>query len=189
MSPAMLFIDEVESLFGSRDAQGGLGRKIIAQLMIELDYVNAMSPFNAPASVRDGKTSTQHRRKAAQVMVLAATNHPQLLDASLLQPGRFEKVIHVPLPDLEARTQILTTLGKKAQGWAAAVDVDLLAKSTAGFTGSDLRGLTGRAALAAITRDPHSECVLWKDFQTALSSVTASVAPEEATRLQHWKPL
>ncbi|KAJ2098449.1 hypothetical protein GGI16_004275, partial [Coemansia sp. S142-1] len=85
-SPSIVFLDEIEAIFGSREQSGEVGKKLITQLFLEMD--------NIPED--------------ASVVILAATNAPHLMDSSILRPGRLDKKIHIPRPDYSSRLDILT---------------------------------------------------------------------------------
>ena len=124
--PSIIFIDEIESLASARDARTQAGTGAITQLLIEMDGMKEL---------RD-------------VMVLAATNKPQWIDAALLRPGRFDKVVNVPPPDLEARKAIFRiSLGNSP---ATAVDYNVLAGLTEGYSGADIAAIVKDAKMAAV---------------------------------------
>src|SRR5262249_52758454 len=121
--PCVLFFDEVDALGASRgDMKHSAGRQTINQFLAELDGMQADN---------DG------------VLVLAATNAPWHMDSAFRRPGRFDRVIFVPPPDVEARAEILRLLlaGKPQQD----VDTAAVAKKTDRFSGADLRAVVDRA--------------------------------------------
>lgn len=117
--PCVLFFDEVDALAASRtDLKQSAGRQVINQFLAELDGVQASN---------DG------------LLILAATNAPWHLDSAFRRPGRFDRIVFVPPPDLPARAEILRVLlkGKPVE----TIDHDLLAKKTDGFSGADLKAV------------------------------------------------
>jgi transitional endoplasmic reticulum ATPase len=127
-APSILFFDQIDAVVpvrGAGDNNGGSGNRIVGQLLLEID--------SAPSGV----------------VVLAATNRPDLIDPALLRPGRFEMVIEVPMPDREARLEILKIHIRQAQ-LGTDVDFAALADGTAGLTGADLAALCQRAKMLAI---------------------------------------
>ena len=126
-SPAIIFIDEIDAVGSKRNARDPQhARMSLNQLLVELD----------------GFSSNQG------VVVIAATNFPETLDPALLRPGRFDKHVQVPLPDIRGRKNILKVYLKQAP-CDISVDVDLLSKSTPGFSGADLAKLVNQAKIMA----------------------------------------
>ena len=129
-APAIVFVDEIDAVGRQRGAGVGGGHdereQTLNQLLVEMD---GFEP-------------------SARVIVIAATNRPDILDPALLRPGRFDRQIVVDRPDRAGRREILRvhTRGKPL---AAEVDLDALAGQTAGFTGADLANLVNEAALLA----------------------------------------
>ena len=113
------------------------------------------------------------------VIVLAATNRPDVLDKALLRPGRFDRQIVVPAPDVKAREQILAVHSKK-KTFADDVDMKLIAKNTSGFVGADLENLLNEAALLAARQD--HKAIEQKDIEDAMVKVT--MGPEKRTRVR-----
>jgi transitional endoplasmic reticulum ATPase len=129
-SPCLVFFDEIDALVprrGSGASDSGVSERVVGQFLAELDGVE----------------------KLTGVLVLAATNRPDMVDPALLRPGRFDVVVEIPLPDERERLSILQV---QARGKPVDEDVDLasLATRTAGQTGADLGALCNRAALNAI---------------------------------------
>ncbi|KAK9825828.1 hypothetical protein WJX81_000622 [Elliptochloris bilobata] len=149
-APAIVFFDEIDGLAGMRGEGGGgaaaaAGDRVLAQLLTEMDGLQA----------RGG------------VVVLAATNRPDRLDAALLRPGRFDRALRVPPPDQEGREAILAVHTRRTP---LAPDVDLvaLAASTPGYTGADLAAVVREAALAALQEDMGARTVAARHFAAAL---------------------
>jgi len=131
-APCIVFIDEIDAVGGTRsnyEASGG-SRKTLNQLLTEMDGFQENSG----------------------IVVIAATNLPEMLDAALTRPGRFDRHVAVALPDVEGRKGVLDLyLRNKPLG--EDVDVELLARRTPGFSGADLFNLVNEAALMAATKD------------------------------------
>lgn len=127
-SPSIIFIDEIDAVGGSRKGHGTHSyRQSLNQLLVEMDGF----------SERDN------------VIVIAATNLPESLDEALKRPGRFDKTIDIPMPDMKSRKDILDLyLGKISHD--ASVDSGEIARSTSGFTGADLFNLVNMSMLVAI---------------------------------------
>lgn len=127
-APSILFFDQIDAVVPVRNAgdnNESSGNRIVGQLLLELD--------SAPSGV----------------VVLAATNRPDLIDPALLRPGRFDRVIEVPLPDREARLEILRIHSRPAR-LGTGVDFAALADASAPLTGADLAALCQRAKMLAI---------------------------------------
>ncbi|MBY3321196.1 CDC48 family AAA ATPase [Rhizobium laguerreae] len=158
VAPTVIFIDEIDSLAPARG--GGLGEpavteRVVNTLLAEMDGLEDM----------------------LGVVVMAATNRPNLLDPALLRPGRFDELVYVPVPDTKARLKILGIHTKKMP-LAADVDLDDLAARTERFTGADLEDLTRRAGLIALRQSIDAEIVTSANFAKALEEVRPSVTPE-----------
>ena len=137
-SPCIIFIDEIDAVGRSRGAGLGGGHdereQTLNQLLVE------MGGF-------EGKEG---------IIVIAATNRPDVLDPALLRPGRFDRHVSVPLPDIRGRAQILKVHSQKLP-IASDVDLSLIARGTPGFSGADLANLVNEAALFAARADRQSE--------------------------------
>ena len=111
------------------------------------------------------------------VVVMAATNRPNLVDPALLRPGRFDELIYVGVPDAKGRRHILG-IHTKGMPLAADVDLDEIAERTNRFTGADLEDLTRRAGLLALRENLEAQTVTKDHFEQALRETRPSVTPE-----------
>jgi cell division protease FtsH len=149
-APAIVFVDEIDSIGRKRGAGLGGGHDEREQTL------------NQMLSEMDGFEATEG------VVVMAATNRPDVLDPALLRPGRFDRQIVVPLPDLEERLPILQ-VHSKTKPLDASVDLSLVARGTPGMSGADLANLVNEAALHAVRRD--SPTISMEDFESARDRV------------------
>jgi len=154
-APAIIFIDELDALGKARGASGLVGghderEQTLNQLLVELD---GFEP-------------------SVGVVLLAATNRPEILDPALLRPGRFDRQVLVDRPDREGRLAILRVHAKKIK-LDANVDLDQVAGITVGLAGADLANLVNEAALVATRR--KGDAVTLSDFTQALERIVAGV--------------
>lgn len=163
-SPCIIFIDEIDAVGRQRGAGLGGGHdereQTLNQLLVEMDGF----------SENEG------------VIVLAATNRPDVLDKALLRAGRFDRQIVVGLPDVKAREQILEVHSRKKR-LADDVDLKVIAKNTSGFAGADLENVLNEAALLAARR--NLEVIGMKEIEDAMVKVT--MGPEKKTRVRSEK--
>ena len=160
-APCIIFIDEIDAVGRQRGAGLGGGHdereQTLNQMLVEMDGFSA----------NEG------------VIVLAATNRPDVLDKALLRPGRFDRQIVVPAPDVKAREQILEVHARKKK-LADDVDLNIIAKNTSGFTGADLENILNEAALLAARRDKQE--IGEREIEDAMVKVT--MGPEKKTRVR-----
>ncbi|HDI42732.1 MAG TPA: AAA family ATPase, partial [Candidatus Bathyarchaeota archaeon] len=111
------------------------------------------------------------------VVIIAATNRPDILDPAILRPGRIDRLIYVPSPDEEARYEIFKI---HTRNMPLAEDVDLrhLAKITAGYSGADIEAVCREAAMNALRRDMNAASVTMADFEAALETIGPSITPD-----------
>jgi transitional endoplasmic reticulum ATPase len=162
-APAMVFLDEVDALAPRRgqSSDSGVADRVVAALLTELDGVEPM---------RD-------------VVVLGATNRPELIDPALLRPGRLERLVYVPPPDADARTEILKAA---ARNTPLAPDVDLaeLATTLDGYSAADCAALIREAALTAMRESLEAAEVTGTHVARARESVRASLDPAQLAALE-----
>ncbi|WP_282163887.1 ATP-dependent zinc metalloprotease FtsH [Turicimonas muris] len=149
-SPCIIFIDEIDAVGRQRGAGLGGGNdereQTLNQMLVEMDGFDTGSG----------------------VIVIAATNRPDVLDPALLRPGRFDRQVVVPLPDIRGREQILKVHMRKIPV-GADVDEEILARGTPGFSGADLANLVNEAALFAARR--NGKVVAMEDFERAKDKI------------------
>jgi cell division protease FtsH len=149
-APAIIFVDEIDSIGRKRGAGLGGGHDEREQTLNQM--LSEMDGFDP----------------AEGVVIIAATNRPDILDPALLRPGRFDRQIVVPLPDLEERLPILKVHCKDKR-IGQDVDLQLVARGTPGMSGADLANLVNEAALHAVRRGSHQ--VEMRDFDAARDRV------------------
>lgn len=159
-APCIVFIDEIDAVGRQRGAGLGGGHdereQTLNQLLVEMDGFGA----------NEG------------IIMIAATNRPDILDPALLRPGRFDRQIVVGAPDVKGREEILKVHTRK-KPLAEDVKLDVLAKRTPGFAGADLENLTNEAALLAVRRGDKS--ITMVDMEEAITRVIAG--PEKKSRV------
>jgi len=151
VAPSIIFIDELDAIGRARGGAASTG-----------GYDEREQTLNQILTEMDGFTGSEG------VVVLAATNRPEILDSALLRPGRFDRRVTVSPPDQPGRRQILA-VHSRGVPLAPGVDLDALAASTAGMVGADLKNLVNEAALAA-ARQGHSQ-VTMADFTGSLEKI------------------
>ncbi|MGL4314638.1 MAG: CDC48 family AAA ATPase [Sphingomonas sp.] len=156
VAPCVIFIDELDSLVPARG--GGLGEPQVTERVV-----------NTILAEMDGLEELQ------SVVVIGATNRPNLIDPALLRPGRFDELVYVPVPDREGRERILTIQTAKMP-LAGDVDLKDLADRTERFSGADLEDLVRRAGLNALRTG--ATLVAMAHFEAGLQDARASVTPE-----------
>ena len=153
MAPCIVFIDEIDAI-GSRRTNGSgaesENNQTLNQLLVEMD----------------GFSSEE------TIIVLAATNRPEMLDKALLRPGRFDRQITIPAPDKKGREEILK-IHSKDKKLADDVSLESIAEDTAGFTGAELANILNEAAIIA-TKNEH-EKILSEDIEEAVKKVTVGL--------------
>ncbi len=164
-APSLIFLDEVDALAPRRgqSSDSGVGDRVVAALLTELDGVEPL---------RD-------------VVVLGATNRPELIDPALLRPGRLERLVFVPPPDSAARLAILRTAGRSVP-LAGDVDLPTLARTLDGFSAADCAALLREAALAAMRRDVEAADVTAADVAAARTVVRPSLDPLQVESLRRY---
>jgi len=159
VAPTIVFFDEIDSIASARGFRydsSGVTDRIVNQLLTEMDGIEPLS----------------------NVVVIAATNRPDILDPALLRPGRFDRLIYIPPPDKESRLSILKIHTRKVP---LAQDVDLakLAEMTEGYTGADLEALVREAVMVALREKLEARPVEMRHFLKAMEQVQPSLSKED----------
>lgn len=162
-APSLVFLDEIDALAPRRgqSVDSGVTDRVVAALLTELDGIDPL---------RD-------------VVVLGATNRPDLIDPALLRPGRLERLVFVEPPDAEARREILRTAGKSIP-LAADVELDALASELDGYSAADCVALLREAALTAMRRSIDAADVTAADVAKARETVRPSLDPAQVAALR-----
>lgn len=164
-APALIFLDEIDSLAPRRgqSSDSGVTDRVVAALLTEMDGVEPL---------RD-------------VVVVGATNRPDLIDPALTRPGRLEKLVFVPPPDAAARAEILRTAAKSVP-LAPDVELRALAAELDGYSAADCAALLREAALAAMRRDVLAADVTSADIMAARAAVRPSLDPLQVESLRRF---
>ncbi|TPX72487.1 hypothetical protein CcCBS67573_g05835 [Chytriomyces confervae] len=165
-SPSVIFLDEIDAIVGSRDLSGGGGgardstqESVLSSLLNEMDGIEG----------------------AKDVLVVGATNRPDMIDAALMRPGRFDKILYVPPPDEPSRLKILHLYSKGMPlSSNASKHLEAIASKTDRYTGADLESLCREAAFAALRESQHAAAgyVETRHLESALSTVKPSLSVE-----------
>ncbi|WP_408958134.1 CDC48 family AAA ATPase [Natrinema sp. 74] len=169
-APTVIFFDEIDSIAGERgqrQGDSGVGERVVSQLLTELDGLEELE----------------------DVVVIATTNRPDLIDSALLRPGRLDRHVHVPVPDEDGRKRIFE-VHTRSKPLADAVDLEWLASETEGYVGADIEAVCREASMAASREfinsvDPEemddtigNVRISREHFEHALDEVSPSVTPE-----------
>ncbi|CAH0489539.1 unnamed protein product [Peronospora farinosa] len=172
LSPCMIFIDEFQSLFGNRSTAGQTTSRMISQLLMELDALKAVSD-DSELHYGLAAASTMTSIATGRIFVLAATNSLSAIDPAFLQPGRFENVVYVGLPNSSERKAILE-IQRSKMPWSHDVDLTRLVEETDGANAASMIALCQAAAIQAMQRIPSNtpldeQCIAMTDFVAALA--------------------
>jgi transitional endoplasmic reticulum ATPase len=129
--------------------------RVISQFLTELDGVEELG----------------------DVLVLGATNRPDMIDPAILRPGRFDRRVYVPPPDSAARLKILQ-IKTKDMPLDKGVKVEELAKKMQGYSGADIDSICREAAITALRKDPETTKVTLNDFEKVMSEILPSITPD-----------
>ncbi len=160
VAPCIVFLDEIDAIAhrrGGGEGDSGVTERVVNQLLTSMDGLES----------REG------------VLVIAATNRPDMVDPALLRAGRFDKLILVPVPDERTRLEILK-VHTKSMPLDGDVSISELAKEIEGYTGADIEGLCREAALSALRENRKAKKVSMKHFEEAKKSVHPSMDEETA---------
>ncbi len=157
-APAIIFFDEFDSLVPRRGmgyADSGVAERVISQLLTEMDGILTLE----------------------DVVIVAATNRPDIVDPAVLRPGRFDRLIYVPEPDEKARLEIFKLYTKNVP-LAKDVNIPYLVSNSKGYSGADIDALCREAAIHALRRDLKAKEVTPEDFRKAMEKISPSIQPD-----------
>ncbi|KAK8169623.1 AAA family ATPase [Phyllosticta citrichinensis] len=169
-SPSILFFDEIDSIAASRTSGSHLsGMNVLTTLLNEMDGIESLKG----------------------VLVLAATNRPEILDPALMRPGRFDAILYVGPPGLEARRQILNVAGMRRRPLGDDVNLDVLAERLEGYSGAEIVEVCAEAARTRLRRriekkDTGIPYVESADFEAALEKVPKRITAEMVEAYEQW---
>ncbi len=161
VSPCIIFFDEIDSLASKRGLTQGarVTESVLNQMLAEMDGIQDLS----------------------NVIVIGATNRPDMLDSALMRPGRFDRIVFVPVPEKEGRLQILK-IHTKNMPLDKDVKLEKISEETEGYTGADIESLVREAAMLALRKDINVKTVSLKYFKEAMAKVAPSVTKSDAER-------
>ena len=164
-SPTVIFFDEIDAIASTRsgnDTDSGVTKRVVNQLLTEMDGLEELE----------------------DVAIIAATNRPDILDAGLMRPGRFDRHIQVKEPDEEARISIFK-VHTKGMPLADDVDIKKLAKNTEGYVGADIEAVCREAAMLALRDDLEASEITYKYFKDAIDKVKPGNKPQDEQLVQY----
>ncbi len=158
-SPAIIFFDEIDSLAPRRGASSDshVSERVVNQLLTEMDGLVDLH----------------------NIVILGATNRPDIVDTALLRPGRFDRIILAPAPNKKARQEIFN-IHTKGMPLDKSVKIEELAEKTEGYVGADIEAICKEAAILALRKDLKAKKIKAKHFEDALKKVSPSVSKEVA---------
>jgi transitional endoplasmic reticulum ATPase len=157
-APAIIFFDEIDAIVPRRGmaySDSGATERVISQLLTELDGIETLE----------------------NVVVIAATNRPDMLDPAVLRPGRFDRLIYVPAPDQKTLEQIFK-IYTASMPLDKTVNIQDLTRMTLGYSGADVEAVCREAALNALRRNAEAKEVSADDFTAAMENIRPSITPD-----------
>jgi len=164
-APAVVFFDEIDSIAPARGMTMDTGAmdRIVAQLLAEMDSISRLD----------------------DIVIIGATNRPDMMDPALLRPGRFDRIVYIPPPDKEARFEILR-VHTRNMPLAKDVDLEELANMLEGYSGADIEMLVREAGLIALRENENATSVEARHFLQAMKKVRASITPDMIKFYESW---
>jgi len=166
-APAVIFFDEIDAIAPVRGFEYGdsaVTQRVVAQLLTEIDGISSLE----------------------DVVIIGATNRPDILDPALLRPGRFDRLIYVPPPDVKARLHILR-IHTRNMPLAEDVDLEEIARRTEGYAGSDLEALAREAAMIAMRENINTTKIRMEHFELAMTKIRPSITSDMLKFYEQWQ--
>lgn len=166
VSPCIIFFDEIDSIGTKRIASNDNSQetsKALNQILTEIDGIEDLT----------------------NIIIIGATNRPDMLDSALLRPGRFDRIVYVPVPEKEGRLKILKIHTKNMPIKDKEKIIKKLAEETEGYTGADLESLTREAGMLALRENKDAKEITEKNFEKAMEKVAPSVTKADQERYKN----
>ena len=162
-SPTVIFFDEIDSIVPrrGRSLDSSVTERMVNQLLTEIDGLQELN----------------------DVIVIGATNRPDILDPALLRPGRFDRIILTPIPDQKSRLKIFH-IHTKSIPLSKDVNLEILAEKTPDYVGSDIEALCREAVILALRKDKETKQITMKNFNEALKKIKPSITEDDAKRYE-----
>ena len=178
-APTIIFFDEIDALASKREEKTGVSDRILTQLLTEIDGVDIINKIDKKYNKKDIFSNNM-------VVIVGATNRPDILDPAILRPGRFDQLIFIDLPDFEARKQILNLQGEKMK-IEEGFDIDHFANVLKGYSGAEVIQVCKEAAMRSIyDGDIEDEVVYIKDFEYAIEKVKPRIKKEVIQKFKNF---
>lgn len=160
-SPCIIFFDEIDSLTTKRsnssDSTSGVNNRILSQLLIEMDGINSKN----------------------EIIIIGATNRPDMIDNALLRPGRFDRLLYVKLPDLETRTEIFKIYSKKSKAVVLSDgDYKELGEMSDGYSGAEIESICREACLIRLENNINDIKLDINDYKQAIGRIKKQTSEE-----------
>ncbi|CAF1088304.1 unnamed protein product [Adineta steineri] len=166
-APAIIFFDEIDAIANSRssssNSQANVSDRVIATLLIEMDGIE----------------------KLKGVTIIAATNRPDCIDPALMRPGRFDRLVYVPLPDEQTRSEIFQIRFRHSP-IDSNIQIERLVELTKNYSGAEITAVCDEAALIALRDNIDAPHIEWQHFERALTSIKPRTSDEHIRRLDQF---
>ena len=165
---AVVFIDEAEWILSHRETQASSVMQRITPLLL-------------------AQLSRLFKERTKPIIIIAATNKPEMIDPAFLRPGRFDKIFYVGLPDINARKEIIKLQLKERANKLDEKAIDIIAEQLNGYSGADIEKILEEAAFIAFRReDNRTRLITKEDIETAIKNTPPSVTSVEIEKFRKW---